>query len=1114
MYAYVNNNTNDDGDDVDDHAENGKGGVRTNNPLMVTTKGGGSNNTQHHRYNRQQQQQQQHHHHDATADLIDYDDDGEARPKLSIQQGSSSGSRSHPKKARASSTASSNWSVETNEEYDRILKELAADAGSSDDDSDSDNEHDEEEGGDDDESVSDTEEAGQNQNAAEQQQQPMGGNRVDHPIQLMSRQNDKIHPQQQSTRGGVGGGISNISSSPTINNSKKQSSKKSSSIIHDEAGEEDVDDESEIILDGNSGIRNARKSTARLQLNRRKSLTQLLTNLAGKAQTMRESITDPHAKDSATAAVEAMEKMAAVASTSSTVNNNISSSASSSLPITSNHAHEYQPPTVLLEKDPSSQYILEQTERPIHRKASVDSNCYYLPTKAKDGNKQSSSSSSSSSWKQRIPTLIRPTTTTTATTTARKGGGNRRSTVESESMWTRYSSGSRSGSSSTDKSYWLQNLHKRNDDGDDNEHGGRHDERGGGFNESQLTLDCDIINQHHAIDEESLQDVLNDIIRGRRRRSRQEGTGDEDKEDGKEEEDDDESPFHFERTENQFYRPGQDTVRKCIGMLFVVAVIIVSAALIGISVQNKKQTLQQQQQQQFSSNGLALLTTTGNTTLDEAISTILDSSTPPSQYTKSDLYYMAKSVNDNCQADQFSTAAGRWECQHICHAHYCCFDLEEDEDGAYNCRTDVNKLCPIFSGCEILVSHDFVGSYSSLVGGGTGLVDEEENISQQQEDGGVSGESSTATSGTMSSNNAQEVLEENELGWQEVRRKYINTHCDESNLATDTGREQCEKACEHHYCCFDTNTGGSGICNNDPSMTCHVYSACQFLSAGDDMSASGSVATTTIPITTAIPIPPDMLGEVVLPDESDEPKEYTADELLQLQADVKERCSDTQTPTGRFHCENICQFHFCCFDTSTDGCYDDPANLCDVYDVCKVLLQPLSSSLENNEEESKTPQMALISEEEEYDEMQSYAPAQSVVVIHDSYAPAQSVMVVHDTYAPAQSAIVVHDTLMPAPIPVPVPTPAPALIPISPFLTLPPVLITAITSTTGINIHNDKPPPRPPIRCVPDGDDEINIEVFSDDWNDDRFDRCARWESKYNMTVTEYWDEYGTSQLT
>jgi hypothetical protein len=79
---------------------------------------------------------------------------------------------------------------------------------------------------------------------------------------------------------------------------------------------------------------------------------------------------------------------------------------------------------------------------------------------------------------------------------------------------------------------------------------------------------------------------------------------------------------------------------------------------------------------------------------------------------------------------------------------------------------------------------------------------------------------------------------------------------------------------------------------------------------------------------------------------------------------------------------------------------------------------------------------------------------------------------------------------------------------------LPPVLITAITSTTGINIHNDKPPPRPPIRCVPDGDDEINIEVFSDDWNDDRFDRCARWESKYNMTVTEYWDVYGTSQLT
>lgn len=46
----------------------------------------------------------------------------------------------------------------------------------------------------------------------------------------------------------------------------------------------------------------------------------------------------------------------------------------------------------------------------------------------------------------------------------------------------------------------------------------------------------------------------------------------------------------------------------------------------------------------------------------------------------------------------------------------------------------------------------------------------------------------------------------------------------------------------------------------------------------------------------------------------------------------------------------------------------------------------------------------------------------------------------------------------------------------------------------------------PPIRCIPDGDDEIHTEIYSDDWNDDRYDRCKRWEKKHGMTITEYWD--------
>lgn len=37
----------------------------------------------------------------------------------------------------------------------------------------------------------------------------------------------------------------------------------------------------------------------------------------------------------------------------------------------------------------------------------------------------------------------------------------------------------------------------------------------------------------------------------------------------------------------------------------------------------------------------------------------------------------------------------------------------------------------------------------------------------------------------------------------------------------------------------------------------------------------------------------------------------------------------------------------------------------------------------------------------------------------------------------------------------------------------------------------------------------MNTEVYTDDWNDDRYDRCKRWEKKHGMTVSEYWELHG-----
>ena len=51
--------------------------------------------------------------------------------------------------------------------------------------------------------------------------------------------------------------------------------------------------------------------------------------------------------------------------------------------------------------------------------------------------------------------------------------------------------------------------------------------------------------------------------------------------------------------------------------------------------------------------------------------------------------------------------------------------------------------------------------------------------------------------------------------------------------------------------------------------------------------------------------------------------------------------------------------------------------------------------------------------------------------------------------------------------------------------------------------------PPPPIRCIPEGDDEVFAEVYQDDMTDDRYDRCKRWEKKHGMTVAAYWDGHG-----
>ena len=170
------------------------------------------------------------------------------------------------------------------------------------------------------------------------------------------------------------------------------------------------------------------------------------------------------------------------------------------------------------------------------------------------------------------------------------------------------------------------------------------------------------------------------------------------------------------------------------------------------------------------------------------------------------------------------------------------------------------------------------------------------------------------------------VTKDEQSGWQEIRQKYIRVYCEESNVETKAGRKQCEKVCEHHFCCFDVSLDGDN-CQEDKSMTCDMYTACQIVMAGGlfdyvEEPAAGGGAATDVAMPGApllpsgmndnyIPVPPDMIGDMPIFDNlppppafgddakeggvATKPKkviEYSSEALREIQADVKQRCSD------------------------------------------------------------------------------------------------------------------------------------------------------------------------------------------------------------------------------
>ena len=247
----------------------------------------------------------------------------------------------------------------------------------------------------------------------------------------------------------------------------------------------------------------------------------------------------------------------------------------------------------------------------------------------------------------------------------------------------------------------------------------------------------------------------------------------------------------------QYYRPGQQTIKRCMAVLLVIAIIFIGSAFIGYAIEDTNED----EFGEVTPPVIAMGEEPSQKEVIEATST--SSSTQQKQHTQQDLFQMAQSVDEHCHAEQLKSAHGRWECQQICHNHLCCFDTQPGDE-AYNCRNDDSMLCGVFAGCEVLIVNDFVESPYNF--------------------GGSSSASSGTSSSSSGTNTATKYPNETQITEQ---KKKIEKVCNDANFKQSSIEKQreCTNICEDHLCCFDSTVSG-GNCENDIGMMCEAYESC------------------------------------------------------------------------------------------------------------------------------------------------------------------------------------------------------------------------------------------------------------------------------------------------
>jgi len=347
-------------------------------------------------------------------------------------------------------------------------------------------------------------------------------------------------------------------------------------------------------------------------------------------------------------------------------------------------------------------------------------------------------------------------------------------------------------------------------------------------------------------------------------------------------------------SKSYLYRPGITTLRRCGAIFILLAITVLSSVLIGIYIPPS----------------------VGEGHNIETMKILGDG--------EEELFKIAESINQRCEASKLHSAKGRRQCERLCKNHLCCFDTIGD---GYSCRGDESKNCGVYSGCEVLVD-----SFEELEPSG----EDKDQVQKGEElddvvalDGGFGGDEDDGfytddflmyyddeekgDGDTFGSNaifyNPGGQSTATQAQASSIGSLAVDNFCTKTMVKTVDGRKHCETLCKDHHCCFDPVPRNS--CRKDPDKMCPSYASCEVLTLdiGTDILDANNDGTTTHH---EIKVGSQVIGAA---------------------------CAEAKinTPSGKEECEAVCASHHCCFSRTDFNCRSDPEKSCPAYAACEIL---------------------------------------------------------------------------------------------------------------------------------------------------------------------------------